>query len=47
MKSMFLSLAAVLGIALAAASIPVANANADTGFGSRTGSSYPAANANQ
>jgi hypothetical protein len=47
MKSMFLSLAAVLGIALAAASIPVANANADALFGSHTGPSNLSANANQ
>jgi hypothetical protein len=46
MKSTFLSLAAVLGIALAAASIPVANANADSVFGQQ-GRSVPTANANQ
>ena len=32
MKSTFLTLAAVLGLALGAAAIPVANANADTAF---------------
>lgn len=46
MKSTFLTLAAVLGIALASASIPVANANADALYGQQ-GRSIPAANANQ
>ena len=45
MKSTFLTLAAFLGIALAAASIPVANANADAVFNGH--GSVPAANANQ
>jgi hypothetical protein len=47
MKSTFLTLAAVLGIALASASIPVANANADALFNAHGGRSVPAANANQ
>ncbi len=47
MKSMFLTLAAVLGIALAATSIPTSNANADAPFNSQSGATYPSANANQ
>jgi hypothetical protein len=46
MKSTILTLAAVLGIALASASIPVANANADALYGTQ-GHSNLAPNANQ
>ena len=36
MKSMFLTLAAVLGLALGAAAIPTANAHADAAFNGHT-----------
>jgi hypothetical protein len=45
MKSLFMTLAAVLGIAVAASSIPVANANADVVFSGH--SSALNSNANQ
>jgi hypothetical protein len=44
MKSMFLTLAAVLGIALAAVSVPVSYAHADASFNQHSGSLTPNAN---
>jgi hypothetical protein len=46
MKSMFLTLAAVFGFAVAAASIPVANANADALYNVH-GTASLSSNANQ